>query len=567
MFRLFRTSALLAVTALTAASFAASTAGQGTIAQGGKTLPAANPSPCLSLSAGSKVLEPQDLYSSGGKLVVNASYYTGLDRNGATQFCFVTPEGYVNPTMHVKPGDLFTMNLTNRVPVGTIMETVKTSCGESVVLDSSLNLHFHGTLVSPACQSDDVVDTVINSGDTFQFNIKVPTDEPPGLYWYHPHLHGIAENALLGGGSGAFVVDGIENFQTSTAGLPARVLVMRDSNTVGAALPPGATDAFGKIVPTWDISLNNVPVNYVAGVTSPAPVIEMKAGQPELWRVVNASADSVLDFQVLYDGKAQPLSVVSFDGVPIGSQNVVNLGLLSLTLGTAQPVSKTTIPMSPGSRVEFMLAPPAAGVKTAVMQTQTIVTGPAGDSDPSRTLAQIVTSRTGTTLPVIPAAKGAWLQRFVGLDNAPVSVNRKLYFSEVISNPADPSSPTNFFVTVDGAVPKVFAMGQAPAITTNNGVVEEWTIENRSPELHVFHIHQIHFKLEQVNGKNVSASDAQFYDDYQIPAWSGTGPYPSIKVKMDFRSPTIVGDFVYHCHILGHEDNGMMAIIRVLPHP
>jgi hypothetical protein len=50
----------------------------------------------------------------------------------------------------------------------------------------------------------------------------------------------------------------------------------------------------------------------------------------------------------------------------------------------------------------------------------------------------------------------------------------------------------------------------------------------------------------------------------QVPYWTGSGPYPSVKVRMDFRGPDI-GDFVYHCHILGHEDNGMMAIIRVNP--
>ena len=41
-------------------------------------------------------------------------------------------------------------------------------------------------------------------------------------------------------------------------------------------------------------------------------------------------------------------------------------------------------------------------------------------------------------------------------------------------------------------------------------------------------------------------------------------PYPSVTLRMDFRGPDI-GDFVYHCHILDHEDGGMMAIIRVLP--
>ena len=536
----------------------ASALDQGTIAQGAKTLPLGTASPCLQLAAGGKVLPPMDIYSANGKLAVNASYFTGINASGATQFCFVTPEGYVNPTLHVKPGDTFTLNLTNRVPKGTVMETVKTACGESVVFDSSLNLHFHGALVSPACQSDDVVDTVINSGDTFQYNIAIPVDEPPGMYWYHPHLHGLAESALLGGGSGVLIVDGIENFQSSVAGLPARILVMRDSNTIGAAVAPGQKDAFGQTVPTWDISLNNVPVNYVAGVISLSPVIEMKAGQPELWRVVNSAADSILDFQILYDGKAQPLSVVALDGVPTGSQDGTRKG---------KPISRSMIAMAPGARAEFVISPPGPLVKSAVMQTLTIATGPAGDSDPSRTLAQIVTSRSGTTLPVISAAAKPWAQRFEGLADAPISAKRKLYFSENISNPADPSSPTDFFITVDGATPTKFSMGMAPAITTTNGVVEEWTIENRSPEMHAFHFHQIHYKLEAVNGVALSVADAQMYDDYDIPSWSGTGPYPSIRVKMDFRSPTIVGDFVYHCHILGHEDNGMMALIRVLPHP
>ncbi len=62
----------------------------------------------------------------------------------------------------------------------------------------------------------------------------------------------------------------------------------------------------------------------------------------------------------------------------------------------------------------------------------------------------------------------------------------------------------------------------------------------------------------------VPAGQRQYLDMVDIPFWKGKGPYPSVKVRMDFRGPDI-GDFVYHCHILEHEDNGMMAIIRVNP--
>jgi Multicopper oxidase len=122
----------------------------------------------------------------------------------------------------------------------------------------------------------------------------------------------------------------------------------------------------------------------------------------------------------------------------------------------------------------------------------------------------------------------------------------------------------HFFITVDGATPEVFNPDNPPAITTTQGSVEDWTIQNRSPEVHEFHIHQIHFLLLAVNGVPVPRAQQQLHDMVQVPYWSGSGPYPSVTVRMDFRGPDI-GDFVYHCHILAHEDGGMMAIIRVLP--
>jgi FtsP/CotA-like multicopper oxidase with cupredoxin domain len=94
--------------------------------------------------------------------------------------------------------------------------------------------------------------------------------------------------------------------------------------------------------------------------------------------------------------------------------------------------------------------------------------------------------------------------------------------------------------------------------------VEDWDVQNRSDEAHEFHIHQIHFMLLKRNGVGVSAEDQQMLDLVHIPAWNGHGPYPSVTLRMDFRGSD-TGDFIYHCHILEHEDKGMMAVIRVLP--
>jgi FtsP/CotA-like multicopper oxidase with cupredoxin domain len=107
-------------------------------------------------------------------------------------------------------------------------------------------------------------------------------------------------------------------------------------------------------------------------------------------------------------------------------------------------------------------------------------------------------------------------------------------------------------------------MDDPPSIVTTQGSVEDWTIENRAQENHEFHIHQIHFLILAQNGKTLPPEQQQFLDTVNIPYWNGIEAYPSVTLRMDFRGPD-VGDFVYHCHILDHEDAGMMAIIRVLP--
>jgi FtsP/CotA-like multicopper oxidase with cupredoxin domain len=96
------------------------------------------------------------------------------------------------------------------------------------------------------------------------------------------------------------------------------------------------------------------------------------------------------------------------------------------------------------------------------------------------------------------------------------------------------------------------------------GDVEDWIIENRTLELHAFHIHQTHFQLLELNG--IPVEEPFLYDTVNVPYWKEKmRAYPSVKVRMDFRSPSIVGTFAYHCHLLEHQDGGMMGLIRVLP--
>ena len=514
-------------------------------------------SPCPRPVAGSVVTAPPELFSQNGVLNVTFNYYTTVDSVGRTLFCFSTPNGLEGPTLHVMPGDTLNVTVTNQVPPpppGSPTEVVSNSsnqCGDATMTITSVNVHYHGTNTSPRCHGDQVIHTVINSGETFNYSLQFPTNEPPGLYWYHPHIHGLAEAAVQGGASGAIIVGGIANFQPAVAGLPERVLVVRDQPVAGTPAPGG-------IIPSWDVSLNYVPIPYVS---SPTPgftpsIIRMQTGGKEFWRVTNSSADTILDLQLLYDNVAQPLTLVALDGVPIGSQDGTVPG---------QTLSQTDILIPPAGRAEFIVTAPSATVKSAIFQTLNINTGPDGDNDPTRPLAVIQTSSSKPSLPITESPSGTVPGAlFSNLATATPTAARTLYFSEVLSDPTNPASPTNFFITVAGATPVLFDPNNPPAIVTTQGSVEDWTIQNQTGENHEFHLHQVHFLLIAVDGVPVPPSQQQYYDTIQVPFWSGTGPYPSVTVRADFRGPDI-GDFVYHCHILGHEDNGMMAIIRVLP--
>jgi len=498
-------------------------------------------------------VNPPELRSSSGTLTVDLVYDTDTDADGRTLYCFTTPDGTESPTLRVHPGDRLTVRVKNNLPAAAPASVMQMSsdaslvCGAAMMDASSVNLHWHGTNVSPACHSDEVIHTLINSGETFTYHVAFSADEPPGLYWYHPHVHGIAEAAVQGGASGALIVEGIENVQPAVAGLPERILIIRDQIVAGQPDPAGD-------VPSWDLTLNYVPIAYPA--LTPA-VIGAKYEEPQFWRVLNASADTILDLKVLYDGAPQTLMLVALDGVPVDSQD-------GRRLGTLIPVTNMRLP--PAARAEFILRGPSQRVKSAQFLTESIDTGPDGDNDTHRVLATILGGATDIGTGTAPIVSGPpWQPRFSELASQRITATRRLYFSEN-------DDQTQFFITVDGQAPAPFSADRPPAVETTQGSVEDWIIENRSLENHEFHFHQIHFLVLsqdnfEVNGSRpVGALDGQMMDMIEVPYWDGNPahPFPRVKLRMDFRGPD-VGDFVYHCHILNHEDQGMMAIIRVLP--
>jgi FtsP/CotA-like multicopper oxidase with cupredoxin domain len=517
---------------------------------------------CRRPRAGAVTAAPADIYSRDGHLNVRLNYFSSSDRDGRILFCFRTDDGEESPTLHVRPGDTLDIVLANRTQsphppdrsAGQVMVMGfgPTVCGSAVADTSAVNLHFHGASVSAACHGDDVIHTSVNAGESFTYHVTIPRDQPPGLYWYHPHIHGLAEAAVLGGASGAIVVDGIDSLQPIVARLPQRMLVIRDQLVAGRPRPGGG-------VPSWDVSLNYVPIAYPALIPA---VIRLRPGRREFWRVLNASADTVVDLRLSYDGVDQPLQVAALDGVPTGSDYGHRTG---------RPLSVTHVQIPAAGRAEFVITAPAATVKRAVLETAAIDTGPDGDIEPARTLARLEPDDApagrggdGLMAPPIPAVTlRPPTPGFESIDAAQVTRRRRLFFSEQGSDDVSLGAPTQFFITVVGDEPAPYDPLAAPAIVTTEGAVEVWTIENQARETHEFHLHQVHFKLVGRDDQAIPKDAQQYYDTVQIPYWRGSGPYPSITVLVDFRGVT--GDLLYHCHILQHEDAGMMAVIRVLP--
>lgn len=480
------------------------------------------------------------------------------------QNCYLANGNLQAPTLRVIPGKKdFVLNLTNKLE-GKAKERNHEDCESGypggMAAPNSTNLHFHGLNVSPKCHRDEVVRTVVEPLKTFEYKIEIPNNEPPGLYWYHPHVHMQSEGQVLKGLTGAIIVEGIGQFNKRAAELHERVFVLRDME-LSNSFPDDDTQQ-----PAKDISINSVPIRYKGkGNYDPPAVIQIKQNEEQFWRVANTAADTYFDLQVQYDGTAVPMALVAMDGVPINA----NGQLLD------QTKSVKHIMLPPAGRAEFMITGPGADVKDAKFLTLKYDTGPDGDNDPQRTIARINRqAQLPNNAELLDSAKVPELNvdltkvsgdRFSGLSQEKSILERKLYFSQKdfpAPTPSDPKATrTEFYITVEPNQPKVYDPNfKTPDITVSEGTTEDWIVENRAPEVHAFHIHQIHFLV--LNSPE-SSEIGMLRDTINVPVGK------NVKLRMDFRgagkdkNTSIAGTFVYHCHILEHEDNGMMAPIEV----
>ncbi len=444
-----------------------------------------------------------------------------VNEDGRDAFAF--DGGTVAPVIRASPGDVLKITYVNDLPAKS-----SETCAVNPCMDMT-NLHFHGFTVSPDAPQDDVLGMLAMPGQVLRYSVEIPRDHPPGLFWYHTHPHGESHRQVLDGMSGAIVIEGMERYAPQVGRLRERVIVLRgrsiehdqDAAKLRRQVDIPSKGCGGEAEAVEEIFTVNGAVR---------PRIEIAPKERQFWRIVNASADRYLDLQL--DG--QTFEIVALDGMPLAYHDP-----------EAQTRTTSHLLLAPAGRLEAIVTGPPSGTHS-VLRTLCVDTGPDGDPNPGMVLADLV--QPGSDRP----SSNPPPEQVHAIDGRPplykpidVEPLKKVAPDFIVTFTED----KNGFYIND----RKFAPDASPMTSARTGTYQHWRIVNQTAELHPFHIHQVHFLAYAENGVPLAH-----------PAWLDTVNVPyrgSVDVILDFTDPVIKGMSVFHCHLLNHEDKGMMAKI------
>ena len=381
-------------------------------------------------------------------------------------------------------------------------------------LDQPTNLHTHGLRVSPQANSDNPF-IRIDPGASFDYRFPIPTDHPPGTHWYHPHHHGMVADQLFGGLLGALLVDSVPDIPATDD----RLLLITDTtlDPAGAVVAPTTAErALGR-----QGSLVLVNGQH-------QPTITAAPGATQRWRIVNACTSRVLSLRL--DGRQ--LLQIALDG----------------TFLTA-PAARDNLVLAPGNRADVLVQANSTGRIPLIADPYdrgTMMGGAAGNG-PNQTavgapvtLATLNISGPAVTTPPLPVRLPSEAS-----PTGPVTRTRQIAFQMGMGG----MGAAGMTPTIDG---RTFDPDRDDQ-TVAYGATEEWTVTNTSPLAHPFHIHVWPFT---VLARSDSATPTGIPQDVVL-----IPPRGWVKLRIPFTRLT--GRSVYHCHILDHEDAGMMATVVV----
>lgn len=445
-------------------------------------------------AAGQMLAEPRVMRSVNGALQVKLSAAEGQARVAGRQATVMTYNGGLpGPTLIVRPGDRLAVSLKNG-------------------LSKVTNLHVHGLHVSPEGNSDNVFVSV-EPGKSFDYEYQLPDNHPPGVYWYHPHHHGMVAEQIFGGLYGMIIVEDPTPISVGRE----RVLVISDITLDSSGKIPAAAAMDRMLGREGDLVLVNGQV---------APTLRLAPGERERWRIVNACVARYLKLQL--DGQ--------------------HLQLLGMDSGrSVNPQEVTEVVLTPGNRADLLVTGVAG---TSALRTLPVDRGDAmgmmgtGARSSSDSVDLATVEVKGTTVAKRSPVPAQPPQR--DLRTETVAATRQLTFAMGMGGTSMSDGGMSF--TIDGQPFDPARIDSAVQV----GSVEEWTLVNTSTMDHPIHLHV--WPMQIIDDQGGAIDDPVWRDVVNVPARS------RVQVRIAFDD--FPGKTVYHCHILAHEDAGMMGVVE-----
>jgi len=434
--------------------------------------------------------------------------------------------GFLSTTLHAAPGvAVFNGEVINTSVYEGIFPgpTLRIRPGDFLRIElindlpEVTNLHTHGFHVSPLTPSDNVL-LQIPPGQRFTYEYTIPHDHPGGTYFYHPHHHGLATNQTFKGMSGMIIIEGDIDQVPGIAGLPERSLVMQRVFAINDQVPLLSPEAGGR----GDVLINGAST----------PIMFIRPGETQRWRLLNATVSSFWRIGI----EGHPMTLISQDGNTL-----------------AKAVTRDTVDIATAQRRDVLIQGGRPGVYRVQYQDTQNPGIPMPPPPPPVDLAYLVVTGADMDPQPLPTT----LLPFVDLRTLPLSHPPREITFQINPNLPPPAHPTLFtpqgFV-IDG---KFFDPNRVDQFA-DLGATEEWTVFNDTNLAHPFHIHINPYQVTKIDGVSVDA--LSYEDTTPVPVKVGT-----TKGSITFRTryEDFPGTWVFHCHILGHEDGGMMGIIQV----
>jgi FtsP/CotA-like multicopper oxidase with cupredoxin domain len=490
------------------------------------------------------------------------------------------------PLIVTRPGELLNIRVQNDLPP---YDSSGWNGNHNVPHDiSSTNLHTHGLdvrphLFEPLGTSNPLAEMIsIHPGEHKDYPFQLPDDQPPGLYWYHPHHHGSTAVQAVSGMAGAMIVKGAIDEVPEIKAARDILLAMQDIGLFQSNDEPdlwcyepkqnAIWQTFGGNVTIYDpktgkneptkltcgFTTGDYPVRYYmlngkpffkethnqASPTSPTPAqmpverIRIAPGEVVRLRMLNACSDNLMPIVV----EGHEMHLLALDGVNF--TEVRTQPVYTGTTGDGQVL------LSPANRAEFLIkgvAKPGVYRVLQLAQTQQFL------ESAQKTICEIEVVGKPRKMK-LPTRLPVPTRNYPLIKPEEIKTIRTIQFGGAFPGVLNP------VVGIDFLLNNMQYEERAVPVVVERDTCEEWHLVVEGPhhggtEGHPFHIHVDSFEVISVGG--VAQPPGTFMDTIWVPVNT------TVVVRMRFTE--WVGKSVFHCHILPHEDTGMMQNFLIVP--